>query len=244
MPILGRTFYVITEPKDVTAVYKARTTLAFNSFLNEALHAFGVDDSSLKLAWHTPHPGDACYRSSNPVNPKQKPFINWIKDIYIQQLLPGEKMNLMTDRFRQYIDGRLQWESISSFDRKPLEKNGSIHLSLKEFARTIMLEAITDSLFGTCLTKVEPNLIKYVEGFNDDAWMLVHRYPKQFAGRVYANRKRILAALHRYRQLPQEERTAGGKAWAVETVMIEQDILGMSNESNNAFLMLIHWAYV
>jgi len=244
LPILGRTFYVITAPKDVAAVYKASTVLAFTSFLNEALRAFGVDDSSLKLAWHTPNPGDACYSDTNPVNPKQKPFVHWMKDIYRQQLLPGEKMNFMADRFRQYIDERLQWKSISSFDLKASESNGSVHLSLKEFARTIMLEAITDSLFGTCLTKVEPDLIKYVEEFNDDAWMLVHRYPKLFAGRAYGNRKKILAALDRYRQLPQEKRTAGGESWAVETMMIEHDILGMSNKSNNAFLMLIHWAYV
>ncbi|KAF4625071.1 hypothetical protein G7Y89_g13100 [Cudoniella acicularis] len=242
LPILGRTFYVITAPKDVTAVYKASTVLAFTSFLNEALHAFGVDDSSLKLAWHTPAPGDACWRDDNPVNPKQKPFIHWIKDIYRQQLLPGEKMNVMVHRFRQYVDTKLQWESISSFDLHPAEKNGSVRLSLKDFARKIMLEAITDSLFGTCLMKVEPNLIKYVDEFNDDAWQLVHRYPKRFASRVYSNRAKLLATLDKYRQLPQEERTAGGEAWAVKTLIDEQDILGMSNESNNAFLMLIHWA--
>ncbi|KAH8649753.1 cytochrome P450 [Tricladium varicosporioides] len=242
LPILGRTFYVITDPRDVTAVYKARTVLSFTSFLNEALHAFGVNDSSLKLAWHTPSPGDACYRDSNPVNPMQKPFIDWIKEIYRQQLLPGEKMNIMADRFRQYSDRRLQWKSISLFDLKPFENKDSVHLSLKEFTRTVILEAITDSLFGTCLTKVEPSLIKYVEEFNDDAWMLVHRYPKRFAGKAYANRKRILDAFNKYRQLSQEERTAGGESWAVKSLITEQNILGMSNESNSAFLMLIHWA--
>lgn len=150
----------------------------------------------------------------------------------------------MADRFRQYIDKRLQWQSILSFDVSltPFEKKTTARLSLKDFAQTVMLEAITDSLFGTSLLKVEPDMIKYSREFNDDAWMLVHRYPKRFAGRVYGNRAKILAALQKYRQLPQEERTANGEAWAVKTMMTQQDILGMSSESNAAFLMLIHWA--
>jgi hypothetical protein len=95
LPIVGRTFYVITDPKDVAAVYKAHTPLAFTNFLNEALKAFGVEKSSLNLAWHKPAEGDACWRDSNPVNPKQKHFVDWIKDVYRQQLLPGERMNVM-----------------------------------------------------------------------------------------------------------------------------------------------------
>jgi hypothetical protein len=244
LPIVGRTFYVITDPKDVAAVYKAHTPLAFTNFLNEALKAFGVEKSSLNLAWHKPAEGDACWRDSNPVNPKQKHFVDWIKDVYRQQLLPGERMNVMVGRFRKYVDNRFRWNSISSFSLEPSEKKNAVHISLKDFCRKIMLEAMTDSLFGTCLTKVEPNLIKIVDEFNDDAWQLVHRYPKRFAKRVHANREKLLAAIDRYRKIPQEERTSGGEAWAVEQVMIEQEILGMSRQSNNAFLMLIHWAYV
>lgn len=217
--------------------------LSFDSFLNEALCAFGVDAHSLKLAWHKPCSGDACYRDSNPVNPKQMPFIFWIRDIYRQALLPGEKMNNMAAHFHRYIDRSLQWDRVLSFALEYTEKEGSIRLSLRDFTRTILLEAITDSLFGDRLAKIEPNLTRYVADFYDQAWMLVHRYPKPFAGRVLQRWKKIMAALDEYRQTPKEERAAGGESWAIETVLTAQDILGMSNESNNAFLMLIHWAY-
>ncbi|MCJ1479176.1 hypothetical protein MMC13_007860 [Lambiella insularis] len=241
--IIGRTFYIITAPEDVAAAYRATTVLSFDGFLNEALRAFGVDAPSLKLAWHKPTLGDDCYHESNPVNPKQKPFVHWIKDIYRQALLPGDRMNYMAAHFHSFTDQSLQWGRVFSFAMKQTEKQGSIGVSLKEFTRTIMLEAITDSLFGDTLVKIEPNLIKYVAEFNEEAWMLVHRYPKRFARRVTHNHRKIMDALDKYRQTPKAVRTAGGESWSIETVMTAQEILGMSNESNNAFLMLIHWAY-
>lgn len=242
--IFGRTFYMITAPQDAFAAYKASTVLSFDSFLDESLRAFGVDESSLKLAWHKPIPEDVCYRDPNPVNPKQKSFIHWIRDIYRQALLPGEKMNDMVAHFHSYVNPNLQWERVSSFALSQGEKQGSIRLSLKDFTTTIMLEAITDSMFGDQLVKVEPNIIDYAAELNNEAWMLVYRLPKYFAGRVLDKRMKIMRALEKYRQIPQEERTAGGEAWSVEMVLKAQDILGMSSESNNAFVTLIHWAYV
>lgn len=234
---------MITAPQDAFAAYKASTVLSFDSFLDDSLRAFGVDESSLKLAWHKPIPGEACYRDPNPVNPKQKPFIHWIRDIYRQALLPGEKMNHMVAHFHTYVDSNLQWERVSSFARSPGETKGPIRLSLKDFTTTIMLEAITDSMFGDQLVKVEPNIIKYAAELSDEVWMLVYRLPKYFAGRVLDKRMKMMSALEKYRQIPQEERTAGGEAWSVEMVLKAQDILGMSSESNNAFVTLIHWAY-
>ena len=212
--------------------------------MKEALRGFGLDAASIKLAWHEPSPGDACYSDLNPVNPKQKPFVHWIKDIYRQALLPGEKMNHMAAHFHRYLERNLQWTRIVSFALVHVERKRSVRLSLKDFTRTIMLEAITDSFFGDCLAQVEPDIVKYAAGLNDEAWMLVHRYPKTFAGRVLHNRAKIMAALSRYRQIPKEERAAGGEAWSIETVMTAGELLGMSNESNDTFLMLIHWAYV
>ncbi|KAL9120920.1 MAG: hypothetical protein Q9187_002527 [Circinaria calcarea] len=104
-----------------------------------------------------------------------------------------------------------------------------------------MLEAITQSLFGDRLVKAEPNLIRYVAEFNDKAWVLIYRYPGQSAG-VLDKRTKIMAALDQYRQIPKEERTAGGESWAIETAITGQGILGMSNESDNALLLLIYWA--
>lgn len=242
--IIGRTFYTITAPAHVAAVYKATTALSFDSFLNEALHGFGLDAASIKLVWHKPSLGDACYHNPNPLNPQQKPFVHWIKDTYRQALLPGEKMNHMAAHFHRYIERNMQWKRVSSLAIQQLQSTGVVVLSLKDFSRKIMLEAITDSFFGDRLFQVEPNIVQYAAGFNDEAWMLVHRYPKILAGRVLHNRTKIMAALSKYRQIPKEERAAGGEAWAIETVMTAGELLGMSNESNDTFLMLIHWAYV
>ena len=242
--VIGRTFYTITAPEHVAAVYKATTALSFDSFLNEALRGFGLDAASIDLAWHKPSPGDACYHDPNLLNPKQKPFVHWIKDTYRQALLPGEKMNHMVVQFHRYIEGNMQWNRVSSLAIQQFHSKGVVVLSLKDFSRRIMLEAITDSFFGSCLFQVEPNIVQYAAGFNDEAWMLVHRYPKILSGRVLHNRAKIMAALSKYRQIPKEVRTAGGEAWAIETVMTTGELLGMKNESNDTFLMLIHWAYV
>lgn len=241
--VMGRTFYTITTPEHVAAAYKASTTLSFDSFLDETLRVFGLDAVTLKLIRHEPSPGDACYHESNPVNPQQKPFVHWIKDIYRQALLPGDKMNHMAANFDNYLDRNLQWNRVSSFALNQVEKQKSIRLSLKDFTRTIMLEAITNSLFGTRLAEIEPNIIKYAAEFNDEAWMLVYHYPKLFASRVFGNRMKIMAALDRYRKIPEEARAAGGEAWSIKTLITAGELFGMTNQNNDTFLMLIHWAY-
>ena len=68
-----------------------------------------------------------------------------------------------------------------------------------------MLEAITESFFGNCLTRVEPDLIKYTAEFHEEAWMLIDRYPKPLAKRVLENRSRILAAMDRYTQILEDD---------------------------------------
>ena len=242
LQVIGRMFYIITAPEDVVAVYKATKALSFDGFLNEALRAFGVDKLSLKLAYHTPAPGDACYREHNPVNPKQRPFVHWIKELYRQALLPGKSMDHMAAQFHRYVDRSLEWQRISSFALQKTDKRGAIRISLKDFVRTTMIEAITDSLFGNTMMRVEPDIVRMAAEFNEQAWMLVHHYPAYLSGPVLGIRKKLMAAIDKYKRIPLEERRAGGEAWVIESTMIEQEILGMSRESNNAFLLLIYWA--
>lgn len=97
----------------------------------------------------------------------------------------------MAANFDNYLDRTLQWDRVSSFALNQVEKQTPIRLSLKDFNKTISLEAITNSLFGTCLAEIELYIIKYAAEFNDEAWMLVYHYPKLFASRVFDNRMKL-----------------------------------------------------
>ena len=231
--ILGQISYIITSPHDVSPVYNDATSFKFDIFLNDTLLAFGVDKRSLDLAWCKPVPGDACYRDDNPVNPKQKPFVDWIKETYRKALLPGPYMDSISRAFNGYVNREVQSLDLGA---------GTKDLSLKDLIRAMMGKAITGALFGDCLLELEPDIVSHSDGFSAESWRLIFRLPSWAAKRVIGHREVILSALDRFCYLPKAERILKGSSWPIETLLIEQEILGMSARSNNSFLLLINWA--
>lgn len=229
---------MLTAPQDVAIAYKNNTTLSWDGYLDELLQAFGLKGHSLKLAWHKPRPGDACYLEANPFNPQQKSLIHLTEDVYKQQLLPGEKLDQMSQSFLRSIDGSVCWEKLDPYCMGSTEKHK--YVSLKDFTRTALVDAITASMFGDHLHRIEPNMTRYMLDFNDDAWMVVFRYPQTLARRLSQCRQKIMAALKVYIHTPKEQRT--GEAWSIQTVVQAQEITGMDDENRTAMLLMIYWA--
>ena len=54
----------------------------------------------------------------------------------------------------------------------------TMSVSLKDFCSRILVDALTRTLFGSGIYDVEPNMVRYLLDFNEDAWMLVFQYPQ------------------------------------------------------------------
>lgn len=113
-------------------------------------------------------------------------------------------------------------------------------LSLKGFCRNLMVDAITSSIFGGLLQKIEPDITQDMITFNDYAWMLIFNYPEFTSSKLVSSRRRILAALKTYMNTPDEKRE--GESFAIKNVLKGQKITGIDEESRLAMLLMIYWA--
>ena len=232
--------YVVTDPEDVAAAYKNNTALNFDGHLNELLINYGFKGEALRLSWHLPMPGDACYLPNNPVNPQQKSLNRLTEEIYKKQLLPGEKMDCLCQVFISALENLMDWELLDFCTVSEAGLNRTV--SLKAMCRYAMVDAATRSMFGSHLQQIEPNIIHHMLKFNDFAWMVFFRYPNTFGSPVDPPRQAILGALKKFITLPEGQRSE--QSWAVKTVLAAQDIVGIDLHSKASVMLMIYWASV
>lgn len=241
LPVWRDRLYILTSAEDVAAAYKNNTTLSRDAFLNDMLEGFGLKGKSLKLAWHQPKPGDASYRSPNPINPAQKSLVHFTEEIYRRQLLPGENLNAMENSYLKRLSDNLCWGHMTGSHVLACTTTQK-RLSLKGFFRYIVVDAITYSIFGGSLQKINPDIAWDMINFNDDAWMVVFRYPEFTSPKLVNSKRRIKDALRTYISIPDGQRK--GESFAIMNVLEGQKITGIDEESRLAMLLMIYWAWV
>lgn len=230
--------YVVTNPPEVAAAYKNNTALNFDGHLNELLINYGFKGDALRLSWHVPQPGDACYIPNNPINPQQKSLNRLKEDVYKKQLLPGEKMEFLCQVFITALENSMKWDLLDFCTVNETACHKTI--SLRAMCRHAMVDAATRSMFGSHLHQIEPDVIHHMLGFNDLAWMVFFRYPDTFGSPVDGPRNALLKALKIFITLPEAQRSE--QSWAVKTVLAAQDIVGIDLQSKASVMLMIYWA--
>ncbi|MCJ1466039.1 hypothetical protein MMC07_004658 [Pseudocyphellaria aurata] len=239
LSMLSGKLYILTSPEDVDAAYKNTTTLSWDDYLNDLLKGFGVRGEALKLAWHRPTTSDASYMHPSSKNFSHKSLVHFIEEIYLRQLLPGPNLNVLGQSYLARLDDTLRWDRIEGSYMVNCTRKQK-RLSLKMFCRNLMIDAITSSLFGGILQKIEPNVAQDMITFNDYAWLLVFGCPDIVSPELAGSRKRLTAALRIYMDLPEDQRE--GEAFAIRNVLAEQKVTGIDDKSRLAMLLMIYWA--
>ncbi|KAF4626588.1 hypothetical protein G7Y89_g11570 [Cudoniella acicularis] len=239
----GKTLYILTTPEHVAKLYKSNEDTSWDAMLNELLVGFGVKSSVIHKLWE-PMPGETI-RKGRPELPASKipnySLIHSTLDLYKRQLLPGPRFEKFCGTLLGHIDDHLKWSTLIGIDTTQSGRPQKVfsHRSLRDLCSTVLIGAISKTLFGDQIYEIEPYLSTYLADFNQDAWMLVFQYPGPKT-KLGAARTKILSALENI------IRGAGGPeanhAWIVRTVMEEQDAAGISEEDAAALLLMIYWA--
>ncbi|OAL45510.1 cytochrome P450 [Pyrenochaeta sp. DS3sAY3a] len=236
---LKRKLYIITDATDVSVAFNNNTALHFDGHLNELCINFGFSGEALKKAWQIPQPGDSCYLPGNPVNPELLSLNRFTEEIYRKQLLPGEKMDVMCRVFLKSLLKTLQWDGLG-FCTSGLHEKGKV-LSLRRLCRQTMVEATTQSIFGSHLHKLEPNVVEYMLRYNDNAWMVFFQYPDFFGKSAVSEPRRVLTeVLEKFIAMPNEERYE--QAWAIKMITAWQAVMGIDLRARASVLLMIYWA--
>ncbi|KAI5861435.1 cytochrome P450 [Durotheca rogersii] len=246
--LLGKKLYICTSPADVSAIFDNTVAFNFDVHLTNLLTSFGISSEGLRRSWHEPKPGDWCYVPNNPINPKQKCLIHCVEDIYKQQLLPGERMDKWCRTFLDSVQTSLRGVDDLRFcttkfdscvwcsDCTPRD------ISLYSLVSHFNVQATTRAMFGPHLHELDPSVVDHMLSFNEHVWMVVFRYPNVFGLPVDGPRRKLMAVMRGFVQLPPERR--GETSWAIASVLAGMETVGMDVESKASMVLMIYWAAV
>ena len=229
--VAGTKYYVLTDPQDASDFYANVTTLSWDGFLNETLHAFGVSRDRLDVLWERPS-------RSTAVNPSAKCLIHLTQELYQKHLIPGPTFSTLMNTFDVALNSLLNWDAIST--RYPAATTpGERTLSLFSLCADIMIDATQMTLFDNILFSIDPSMSKKMPVFTDDLWKLM--YPSRLidSKEVTAIRDQYTKAFLIYQRLPKELRK--GEAWVVTTLIDQYRELGIHEDDSAAMLVMIYW---
>ena len=234
----GRKLYILTSAEDVASVYKNNVTLSWDAMLNDLLIGFGVRAHVIQRLWEK-LPIDILQKARADIKPGKVPHISVVHstlDLYKRQLLPGPRFEKINDTLTGYIDRSLRWSEILSI----YQHQDCTRVSLSDLCSRVLVDAITRTLFGDGIYRIEPEMNQHLLDFNEDAWKLVFQYPQSAESKMNKARKCMLKAFVTYMQGPESLRA--GQSWLLTAVMEEQQAVDIIDEDRAALMLMIYWA--
>lgn len=242
MMLAGRTFYVLTDTRDISECHKNLTTLSFDLFVKELMLNFGCSPSSVdKMCQEPPIYVDGS--KTTTLNSSGKSIARVSLDFHHTQLHPGRsKLEELTQSMLKYVNAMVTWENIC-VDSHYLKENAKrseneVQVSLIRFCGKILIEAATASFFGEAFLDIDPNMLDIFYKFDSAMWKLIYNYPRQFSKDAHFARDQLVAAMTTHFQRPQSERS--GEAWYTKALEEEQRRIGLTEEEMAAIVLTIY----
>lgn len=248
LTIAGGTTVIVRSPSDIATVWKNTTTLSYDGFTERMLAAFGISPESLaKMYKPTPSAmiADEKRRQQSALcnaNPKNKAYIHLQSDWFRTQLLPGEHLNSLQNKYLVFLN---QFLTFDCFDDHFVVHNTqgtstTKVVSLGKFCRYIISRSSFRTFFGEELFEAEPDLARIYQTWEDQSWKVFFNYPPWLAPELHEYRMKFLAGMLRYLEMPESKRT--GMVWLFRMVDTELQNLEWKDVDRAGLLMMISWA--
>lgn len=196
----------------------------FEDFIDHVLTSMGVTSAARKKMWAGSTP------SGHSTVDAKISTVHLARDFYKQQLLPGDRLEVLSNKFIHFIDQSVRGDGLLTRE-----------MSLMKWCGEVLVHTATESMFGERLLQIEPGLISTFLDFNSDAWMLIYKYPRIAARKMYKARDKIIDALVVYNRLLSEGEVPG-ESWLVRSLRTEQDRLGITDLDSARNTMIVFWA--
>lgn len=206
----GQKIYVITSPQDVSRAYKSKS-LSFNGFTEPFFVSFGIPPAISHMIHQAPKHE---HIDGKPAGLQRKSKMHWTEDAYREQLLPGEKFDILGKRVTEMIQDALQWKRLcKTFSRDP--SANAIDIPLLSLCKKALIDTATAAVFGEQLLQIDPHMTESFCQFDNNSYMLMLKYPSIFAQAMYAPKQDCIDAMTQYFSLPKAERKEA--AWMVKS---------------------------
>ncbi|KAK2606343.1 hypothetical protein QQS21_003274 [Conoideocrella luteorostrata] len=240
LKLAGETIYVVTNPKDVSVIYKNTTTLAFDAFIGDLMLQCGATAKTVQRMCQEPPPYPLG-KSTTGLNPMNKSLVKLAIDFHHQQLLPGPDSHEqeITRSFVETIKGLLRWDQITqNVPLAPLPGTG-FETSLLGFCGNVLIEAGARTYWGCRLWEQDPESLSSFYALDKGMWKILFQYPRCFSQEVIKTRDHIAAVIARYYEIPRRQRQDA--AWFTKAMETESRAAGLDEREMAACVMIIYF---
>ena len=234
---MGSKFYVLTSAADVTEAYRNNITLSFDQFSMALMRVCGCSDACIK-AMYKPLSKD---KKGFP-NPQAKSLARLAREIHIQELYPGDGLDMFDSRFVEFFLQNLQLSTMATclVARCSVTLTDSeVTLPLSLWCSDIFIRGGQTAYFGDRLAQIDPDLTWAFLEFDELSWQVHYQYPKILSRRMRSARDQVIAGLDTYFRLPASERT--GNVQFISHMETEMRSLGIDNRNIAAMMMILYW---
>ena len=233
--IAGSTLHVLTKASDVAEAYRNIRTLSFNVFVQEMLKTAGNSPFCVE-AMYKPLPKD---KPGFP-NPKAKPLATLARDMHLQQLYPGEYLDILSHAFDNLFDRHLHVDSIlRSCTYARATGSNDVVLPLMVWCSDVFTRAGQEAYFGTLLEKIDAEMTSKFLEFDDLSYQIQFQYPRWLSSKMRKSKDKLVKDLMVYFDTPQDQRH--GDAWFVKAMENEMRALALSTYDISVMMLTIYW---
>lgn len=233
LTVFGHTFYVVTHAKQAAAVYKDTLSLSFEEFVQTLMRTNGNDEDTIKKVstrLSRDKPGFP--------NPEGLSLIGLAERMHMYQLHPGENLQLLQGKVRDWINRRLNFDVLAKeCTYGPTRTAERIQLPLYQWTSDYFVRLGQHVYFGDVLDKVDPSYPNAYIVFDEVVWKMLYQYPSFLCRDMTAPRDQMMASLKAYFQLPRNQRRDQA-AWIINNMEDEMRSIGVDDE--NIAIMVFH----
>lgn len=255
--LMGGTTVIIRDIKDLSSVWRNTSALSYDPFTSRMLMAFGITPHHVRNLYK-PDPARLLHDEKTRehsllscANPKKLSYMHLQSQWFKTQLLPGEHLNGLLEAYpvflSRFLDISMLREGLAgeiSSSRCASGSGGgysSVTLPLGRFCRYVLAQSAFRTFFGEELFEIEPEFTRIYQRWEDASWKIFYNFPHFLAPGLQADRKRVIAALAVYLDLPESKRK--NTAWIFGAMNSELTHLGLPAHDRAGLIMMICWAY-
>jgi hypothetical protein len=187
---MGKTFYIISDPKDVAAIFKNTKTLTFVGFIEDVMiNGWEAPREFVERIKLPSEGGELFYKDPSL-------FTN-THEWYHEFLVNGSNLSLLTSRM---LDGLVDnMETKYKFPGlESLNRNNTVDLGLYTWMFHYLGTSMTNVLYGPAFMALCPDFMTILRDFDGMAWKIFYMYPKFLTTEAHSAKYYMLDAMERY----------------------------------------------
>ena len=172
-------------------------------------------------------------------NPQYKPLARLSRDLHVKQLYPGEHLDDLGKRFKNFLHKTLVLEEVAEKDYATQKTSESIVVPLLMWSSEVFVIGGQRAYFGSLLEEIDPNMVRTFLEFDELGWQVMFQYPRFASRKLHVLLDILIKDLEMYYDTPTDNRE--GDAWFTKAFKHEARRIGIGTRDIATMIFTVYW---